>query len=244
METRISYLFVAVIALCLSCAYTYAQERSLVRKGNELYMQKKYPEAAKAYQEALQKQPTFTPGAFNLGNALVQQKQFEAARKVMSNAVKTSRDPMVQSGAHYNSGNTYMSEQQWQQAVDAYKQSLRKNPQDVDAKYNLSYALEKLKQQQQQGGGGGGDKDKNKDNKDGKDQDQKDQQKDGKNKQEQQNQGDQDEQHQKQRPQPQQSKISEQQADNLLKALQQDERKVQDKMQQGKATPIRLEKDW
>lgn len=240
METRISYTIVVVVILLMSIP-AKAQERKLVRKGNELYAQQKYAEAAKAYQEALKKQPTFTPGAFNLGNALVQQKQYEAARKVMSNAAKTTKDPMLQSGANYNTGNTYMSEQQWQQAVDAYKQALRKNPRDVDAKYNLSYALAKLKKDQQQGGGGGKDNQQNKD----KDQQQKDQQqKDKQGKQQQQDQGDDKEQHQQQRPQPQQSKISEQQADNLLKALQQDERKVQDKMQQGKAVPIKMEKDW
>jgi tetratricopeptide (TPR) repeat protein len=216
-----------------------AQERKLVRKGNELYMQQKYAEAAKAYQQALQKQPGFMPGVFNLGDALVQQKQYDAARKVMANAAKTSKDPLVQSGAHYNTGNTYMSEQQWQQAVDAYKQALRKNPQDADAKYNLSYALAKLRQQQSGGGGGKDDQKNNQQNKDN-----KDQQKDQQDKQDKQQQDGNDQKDQQQRPQPQPSKLSEQQADNLLKALQQDERKVQDKMQQGKAAPIKMEKDW
>jgi tetratricopeptide (TPR) repeat protein len=205
-------------------------------------MQQKYAEAAAAYQKALQKQPLFAPGAFNLGNALVQQKQYEAARKVMANAVKTAKDPTIQSGAQYNTGNTFMSEQQWQKAVDAYKHALRKNPQDADAKYNLSYALAKLKQQQQDQKN---DKNKDKDNED-KDQQHKDQEKDkenDKNKQQQQQNDDGDQQQQR-RPQPQQSKISEQQADNLLKALQQDERKVQDKMQQGKGVPVKMEKDW
>ncbi len=241
MEARMSRTIFILTMLCFACLRTHAQER-LVRRGNELYMQQKYADAAKAYQEALQKQPTFTPGTFNLGNALVQQKQYDAARKVMSNVAKTTKDPLVQSGASYNVGNTYMSEQQWQQAVDAYKTSLRKNPQDADAKYNLSYALAKMRQQQQQGGGGN-DKQDSKDNKEGKDQQQKDKQ-DKKGKQQQQQSEGENEQHQQQRPQPQQSKISEQQADNLLKALQQDERKVQDKMQQGKAMPVKLEKDW
>lgn len=239
MEARISYLLSAVMMLIIVCTSAHAQERKLVRKGNELYMQQKYAEAAKVYQQALQQQPTFTPGAFNLGDALVQQKQYDAARKVMANAAKSSKDPLIQSGAHYNTGNTYMSEQQWQQAVDAYKQALRRNPQDADAKYNLSYALAKLKQQQ---GGGGGGKDNQKSDQQNKDNKKnQDQQKNDKNQQQQdQDQNDQQQKH----PEPQQSKISEQQADNLLKALQQDERKAQDKMQRGKATPIRMEKDW
>jgi tetratricopeptide (TPR) repeat protein len=238
---------VSVLLLCLiSTSYVQAQERTLVRKGNEFYQQKKYNEAAAAYQQALQKSPTFMPGTFNLGNTLIQQKKYDAARKVMDGAAKNTKDPALQSGARYNVGNTYMDEQQWQQAVDAYKQALRKNPQDGDAKYNLSYALAKLKQQQ---GGGGKDKDKDKkdekkddqqkDKQQGKDEKKDDPSKDGQDKKDQPKEGD-----QQQRPQPQPSKLSQQQADNLLKALQQDERKVQDKMQQGKAVPVKLDKDW
>jgi tetratricopeptide (TPR) repeat protein len=229
MECRMNRVSTLITLLLLSCS-AYGQERSLVRKGNELYEQKKFAEAAAAYQKALQKQPMFVPGSFNLGNALIQQKQYEAARKVMNNTVKTSKDPAVQSGAQYNSGNTYMSEQQWKEAVEAYKQSLRKTPGDPDAQYNLSYALAKLKQQQQE--------QKDKDNKDKQQQPDK---KDGKEDQPQPKDGQDKE---KERPQPQPSKLSEQQADNLLKALQQDERKVQDKMQQGKASPVKMDKDW
>jgi Ca-activated chloride channel family protein len=246
MERRLKTLrYLSLLALMLAATAAQAQERKLVREGNELYQQKKYKEAAGVYQKALKEQPNFVPGAFNLGNALIQQKQFDAARKVMDNTAKASKDPVVQGGAQYNKGNTYMSEQQWQQAVDAYKTSLRRNPQDQDAKYNLSYALSKLKQQQQQ--------QKDKDKKDDKDQqkqqdkqdkkDKGDQNKDGKQPDQNQSQegGDQK---QAQKPQPSPSKLSQQQADNLLKALQQDERKTQDKMQQSKAAPVRLEKDW
>jgi len=219
---------------------TLAQERKLVRKGNELYNQKKYPEAAAAYQEALKNQPQFVPGAFNLGNALIQQKQFDAARKVMDQTAKDSKDPAVQSGAQYNKGNTYMSEQQWQNAVDAYKESLRKNPSDAAAKYNLSYALAKLKQQQQNGGGKNDQKQQDK--KEDKKQDEKQKKGDDKKENKDAKEGDNKQQHQPGKPQP--GKLTEQQADNLLKALQQDERKTQDKMQQSKATPVKLEKDW
>jgi Ca-activated chloride channel family protein len=233
----VARIIMMMVLLCMA-AGAGAQERSLVRKGNELYVQKKYAEAAAAYQQALQKQPQFVPGAFNLGNALIQQKQYDAARKAMEQTVRTTKSPAIQGGAQYNTGNTYMSEQQWQQAVDAYKKSLRKAPQDSDAKYNLSYALAKLKQQQ---------------NKDKKDQDKKDQQqkpdqqkKKGADKKDQQQQPQQEkgDQKEQQRQQPQPGTLTEQQADNLLKALQQDERKVQDKMQQSKAPPVKMEKDW
>ncbi|MEO6830807.1 MAG: tetratricopeptide repeat protein [Chitinophagaceae bacterium] len=227
-----------ILLLLILAKPALAQERSLVRKGNELYEQQKYKEAASAYQEALKKQPQFVPGAFNLGNALLQEKQYDAARKVLDMTAKTATDPNVKAGAQYNKGNSYMSQQQWQDAVDAYKESLRKNPNDADAKYNLSYALEKLKQQN----GGGKDKQKNQDKKDDKKQDEKQQKKDDKKDDKDAKEGDNKKQQEQGKQEP--GKLTQQQADNILKALQQDERKTQDKMQQNKATPIKLEKDW
>ncbi len=222
-----------LLLCCVACA-AGAQERRLVRKGNELYGEGKWAEAAAAYEAASRKAPTFTPGIFNMGAALIQQKQYEAARHALENAAKTAKDPQVQAAAHYNTGNTFMAEQQWQKAVDAYKASLRRHPQDSDARYNYSYALEKLRQQQQQQKNGQ------------QQQDQKDKDKDKKDKEDQKKQQQQEDKQdgQQQRPQPQAGKLSEQQADNMLRALQQDERKVQDKMQQGKASPVKMEKDW
>ena len=248
----------ATALLLLAGLSAHAQEKSLVRKGNELYQQKKYKEAAAAYQQAVQKNPAYVPGSFNLGNSLIQQNQLEAARKVMTATAKNAKASAEQSGANYNIGNTYMQEQKWSDAINAYKQALRKNPQDADAKYNLSYALAKMKQDQN----GGGGKDKNKDNKNNKDQknknDKNKDQKNGDNK-DQQDKNKQDKKDQQQdkkdgqdkednkdqkRPEPQPSKLSQQQADNLLNALQQDERKLQDKVQKGKGVPVKVEKDW
>ncbi|MBS1643971.1 MAG: tetratricopeptide repeat protein [Bacteroidetes bacterium] len=239
MEYRMIRLLF-VLLLFVSFCPVLAQERSLVRKGNALYEKKQYKEAAAAYQEALKQQPQFVPGAFNLGNALLQEKQYDAARKVMDMTAKTAKDPIVQSGAQYNKGNSYMDEQKWQDAVNAYKESLRKNPSDADAKYNLSYALEKLKQQQKQGGGK--DQQKDKDKQDEKKQDEKQQPKDDKKQDEDPKEGDKKQQQKQGQQQP--GKLTEQQADNILKALQQDERKTQDKMQKSKAQPVKLEKDW
>ena len=248
---------VIMVACCLGCIASYAQGEKQVRNGNKLYEQKKYKEAGAAYQQALQKNPTYVPGIFNLGNSLYQQKQYEASRKVLGNAAKVAKDKNSKAGANYNIGNTYMSEQKWQEAVDAYKQTLRNNPRDADAKYNLSYALQMLKKEQ---GGGGEDNKDNKDNKDKKDQnkdqqnkdnkdkidkgdkDKKDQQDKGDQNKDQQDKGDQDK--EQQRPQPQQSKLSQQQAEQLLNALRDEEKKLQDKMQKEKGIPVKTDKDW
>lgn len=239
------FVILSLLMVIIACN-VHAQAKKIVREGNKLYEQKKYKEAAATYQQALQKDPTYTPGMFNLSNSLYKQKQYEASRKAMAATAKTAKDKPGKSAANYNIGNSYMEEQKWQEAVDAYKQALKNNPQDADAKYNLSYALAMLKKNG--GGGGGGDKDKqDKDDKGDKDKDQEDNKGDKKDEQDkqdqQQDQQDKNEEQDK-RPQPQPSKLSEQQAEQLLNALQQEEKKLQDKMQKGKATPVKVEKDW
>lgn len=241
---------ILTIGLIITAATLYAQQ-NMVRKGNQLYDQKKYKEAAGVYQDAVKKNPNYLPGIFNLGNALYQEKNYEASRKTFDALAKKANDPKIKSSSDYNVGNTYMSEQKWKEAVDAYKQALRKNPQDEDAKYNLSYALAKMKQNQ---GGGGKDNDKNKDKQDqnkdqqNKDQnkDKQDQNKDQQNKDQQQEQNDKQDQKdkQEQKPQPQPSKLSEKQAEQLLNALAQEEKKLHDKKEKGKAVKVKVEKDW
>lgn len=231
------------------------QPRKLIREGNKAYQERKYKEAAADYQKALQKDPANTTGQFNLGNSLYQQKQFDGSRKVMANTAKIAKDKEVKAGANYNIGNSYMEEQKWEDAINAYKQTLRNNPQDVDAKYNLSYAQQMLKKQQQNGGGNNNkdQKDKNKDNKDNKDQQNKNDNKDNNNNKDQQNKNDNQDnkdekdkgdQQQQQQPQSQPSKLSQQQADQLLNALQQEEKKLQDKLKKEKGIPAKMDKDW
>lgn len=255
------HLLILVILLAFCDAAAYAQARKIVREGNKLYESKKYKEASAVYQKAIQKDPKYTPGLFNLGNSLYKQKEYDNARKVMDATVKTTNDKQGKAASNYNIGNTYMEEQKWQEAADAYKQALKNNPQDADAKYNLSYALAMMKKNNNGGGGKNNQQnknddkknDKNKDNKDdkqgqdkNKDQQQNDKDKQDQNKDQQQDKQDKQDQQDKQdkRPQPQPSKLSQQQAEQLLNALQQEEKKLQDKMHKEKAIPVKVEKDW
>lgn len=138
------YYFILTMLAVVCTHTTRAQFKNLVKDGNKLYEQKKYKEASEAYMKALQKNPTYTPGAFNLGNALYQQKQYDGTRKLMEQVVKMDSTRTGKAAADYNIGNTYMAEQKWEEAIEAYKKTLRNNPQDADAKYNLSYAQRKM----------------------------------------------------------------------------------------------------
>ncbi|HEY1030841.1 MAG TPA: tetratricopeptide repeat protein [Flavipsychrobacter sp.] len=237
---KIRAIYILVCMLMTQVAF--AQTRKLVAEGNKLYEQKQYKQASDNYLKALSKDSTNIPGMFNLGNALLQQKQYDAARKVLSNSARLEQDKNGKAAADYNIGNTYMAEQKWEEAIDAYKKTLRNNPQDADAKYNLSYAQQMLKKN----GGGGKDKnkkdknkDKNKEDKDEKDnKDKQDEQQDKNNK------DNKDKKDEQQKPQSQPSKLTEKQAEQLLNALQQEEKKLQDKHKKAKGIPVKVEKDW
>lgn len=235
-----------VVLLFTGGMTTYAQVTRYMTNGNDLYTKGKYKEAADNYAKALAKNPTYTPGLFNLGNSLYGLKKYDSSRKVMETTAKVSADKTGKAAANYNIGNTYMAERKWDDAIKAYKQTLKNNPQDADAKYNLSYANKMKAQEQQQ------QKQDQKDNKDKKD-DKKDQQKnkddqkkDDQNKDQQQNKQDKQDKdkEQQQQPQPQQSKISKETADQLLNALQNEEKKLQEKMKKEKGTPVKPDKDW
>jgi Ca-activated chloride channel family protein len=237
-----------LLAIILAGLHTtvHGQTNLLLNQGNKLYEQQKYKEAEADYAKALTRDPTNTSGLFNLGNSLYQQKQFDSSRKIMAATANVVKDKNGKAAANYNIGNTYMSQQKWEDAANAYKQTLRANPQDGDAKYNLSYAEEMMKKQQQQNK----DKDKKKQDKQNKDQKDKDQQnKDQQKKDDKQDKGNgdkdkKDDQKQDQQPQAQPGKLSEQQAEQLLNALQQEEKKLQDKMKKEKGVPVKMEKDW
>jgi Ca-activated chloride channel homolog len=237
----------ALLVCALVQGKAIAQTNPFLKKGNTLYEQKKYDEAQKSYIDALKRDPNNYATLFNLGNTLYQKKQYDTSRMVMAMTRDKVLNKPGKSALNYNIGNTYMAERKWSDAIDAYKKTLRDNPQDADAKYNLAYAKEMLKKEPQKSGGGK-DKEKNQDKKDGKDkQDQQNDpnKKDDNNKSQGNDQKDKQQQDQKeQQGQSQPSKLSQQQAEQLLNALQQEEKKLQDKLKKEKGVPVKLDKDW
>jgi len=210
------------------------QEKSYVKKGNELYQQKRYKEAEAAYRQSVAKKEQNVPGNFNLGDALYKQKQFDKAGEQFKKIAESNNNKGVLAHAYHNLGNSFLQSQKYEESVDAYKKALLNNPKDDETRYNLVYAQEKLKQQQQQ------NKDKNKDqnkqNQDKKDQDKKNDQNKDQNKKDQ----------QKKQQQPQPNQISKDDAQRMLDALNNDEKQTQDKLKNKKvrASGGRPAKDW
>jgi len=219
----IAFLFL----LILISSATFAQnDNQLLKKGNEAYNKKQYDIARDNYKKATEKNPGNQKASFNLGNALYKSEKPEDALIAYDAAIENSKLPAEKSGAFYNKGVVLQNSKKLPECIDAYKNALRLNPTDEDARLNLQKALKQQQQQQQ----------KEKDNKDQKkpkdDPSKKDQQKQQENK-------DND------LPKPKPSKMTKKEAEEKLKALLQQEKKLQDKLRKvNAASPEKPEKDW
>jgi tetratricopeptide (TPR) repeat protein len=225
-------------------------ERKHIRSGNKLFLEAvkdttkidtvKFSNAETEYRKALNKKPNDVQWNFNLADAIYKQHRFdEAAGKFQELADKMST-PEEKARAYHNMGNSELMNQKIDESIETYKKALRQNPTDLDTKYNLAYAqlLKKKKQEQQQKQDQNKDQDKQDQNKDQQDQNKDQQNKDQQNKDQQSNQDQQ---------QQQQNKISKENAEQLLQVLQNDERKIQDKVKKAQAAQAkraRTEKEW
>lgn len=236
--------------------------RELVREGNELYASGNYEEAEKKYVEAGSLDAELSQALFNKADALYKKGDFENAAKIFTDVAASASDKSTQASAFHNLGNTLMKTENYQGSVNAYKEALRRNPADEDTRYNLSYALQKLREQQQQQQENQENQDQNQDqqekqeNQDGKgdkdeNQDEEKQQQDnGKNKGDENDpnklEGDKPEYGDDQREQQSPSKMSKEDAERLLKALQNNERNTQEKVnaKRVRVSGKTIEKDW
>ena len=141
----------AVLLICLLMHRGDAQSvRSLINDGNGLYKDGKYDEAEINYRKALEKEQGLLPGHFNLGNSLSKQKKFDQSTKEFETAAGSAQEKETKAHALYNIGNNYLDGAHYESAVKSYIEALKQEPADEDAKYNLSYALRKMKDQKQQ----------------------------------------------------------------------------------------------
>lgn len=234
---------------------------NLVYEGNTA-IEHSFTDAEKLYRKAISHKPANTKSTYNLGNAYYKSNLFDEALMRLTEAAKTGNKDEKHK-AYHNIGNVLMNNKDCKKAVEAYKNALRNNPADDETRYNLALAKECAKEQG--GGGNNQDKDKNEDqqNEDQKDSD-KQQDQNQKNKEEGDNQDDQnkngdekndkgnpndkdgDEKNRSPKNQTQQGKLSPQQVKNLLEAMNNEENKVQKKMNASKTkgAVIKTDKDW
>ena len=234
-------LLLNLVALVMSAQ----KDAQSIYEGNDMYHSGKILESSSKYTRALELNPNNKKANFNLGNSLYKNAQavksgnlgmppnskmtpdslskliFDKAAQnfaVVANSV-SDKDTLHQ--AWHNIGNCYLQKKEYQEAVNAYKKSLKYDPKDEETRYNLAYDLKNLPKEKKNGGGGG----QNNQPQNKKEEDKKDKEKNA---------------------QPQQTQMNKEQAEQLLKALMDSEKKLQDKRKQKQqdAANSTVEKDW
>ena len=140
------YIFLTVMLALAGTAAVSAQEsdRRDVRRGNREFKDGNFQEAAVDYQKALLRDSTSFAASYNLANTLYRMENYTEAKSLLDTISKAAVISEHASDYYYNSGNTSVSMKDWQGAVDAYKESLLRNPGDLEAKENYIYARKML----------------------------------------------------------------------------------------------------
>ena len=230
--------YILTLLLVASAGQVFSQQktdRDYLRSGNKLYNDSLFIKAEIDYRKALDINPKSTDAMFNLGNALLMQQKAKEAMEQYESVSKIEKDKEKLAQIYHNMGVILQSSKQLPQCIEAYKESLRNNPKDDETRYNLALAQKQLKDQQQ-----------DQQNQDQQQQQKQEQEKQDQNKdQQEQDQKDQQQQQNQQQQQPNKNEMSKENAQQLLNAIMQDEKNVQDKVKkqiqiQGK----KLDKDW
>ena len=215
--------YIVFILLLLTAANLMAQkaERNYLRRGNRFYKDSTYVDAEINYRKALDANPNSTMAMYNLGNALLYQNKPQEALEQYAAVANIEKDKDNLAKDLHNVGVIWHTQKDYQKAIAAYKDALRKNPHDDETRYNLALAMKMLKDGQQQ---------------------QNQNQEQNQQEQQEQQQNDQQQQNQEQNNDNQMSKEN---AEQLLRSVMQDEKDVQDRVKkQVNIKGNRLEKDW
>lgn len=251
-------LLFSMMALFVVELHAQRTDRSFIRRGNSLFQDSLFIKAEENYLKAIDMNPELYEGNYNLGNAYTaQQKPNEAVeqyRRTANTLEEQKRDLMVNPEAnakelelcktnlaktYHNEGLVYHMSDQYDKAIESYKEALKNNPLDDETRYNLIVAQRMLKQQQEQ------QQNQEQQNQEQQEQQEQDQQQQNQ-EQQQQNQEQQQEQEQNQEQQQEQD-MSQENAEQILEAVMQDEKDVQERVQEQLIKVQNqkpLEKDW
>lgn len=205
-----------VAILLLICSSANAQNVN-TRNGNKFYKEGKYDKAIAEYKKAASANNSNVVSKYNLGNAYYRSGQYGESADTYQQLLGETKDQSVKQKTYYNKGVSLSKQNKLEESIEAYKNAVKMNPADEDARINLQKALLELKKKQPP----------KKENEENKKKEQKKQQK------------------KDQQKQPPPSNLSKKEVERLLKALQQREQQVQQKMQQSRARSAgKQEKDW
>lgn len=255
---------IIILSLLLFAGTSISGQNSseLLREGDKAYQSSDFSNAELSYRKARQEESTLQSN-YNLGNATYKQERYEEAVEHYLNATRKTDSDLSASDTYYNLGNAYFNAQKVEEAIEAYKQAIRLNPENEQAKYNLTYLKELLKMQQQQEQ----QQQQNQDQQNDENQDQENQEQENQEQQEQdqqnddqENEGEEDQdQNESEQDSTQQQDMQESSFDStrlekqtldsldaakLLQIIQDEERKVQEKLRKFNSKRKKPDKDW
>ena len=274
------YLFYILI-LILSLGEVSGQSTyRLIKQGNRELKNERFSEAEVFYRKALDQDANLNIAHYNIANAKYLQGDFDAAIAKYEKNVETFELKKEKAEAFHNMGNAYLSQEKYEESIEAYKNALKLEPQDMDTKYNLAYAQLKLKEQQEQEQ----EQQENQEENQEQDQENEDQEQDAENEQneedgeenesengqdeesnegedeesdkeeqgdeqgdeEKDQDGEQGDEEQEQSGNAEDGQLSQEEAEQILKMLQSEEGKLQEKLDEPEGDPVNIiiEKDW
>ncbi len=229
-------LLLAIVTLSVSAQEL--PERGEVRRGNKAYLQEDYAAASESYIKAMTYSPSSFEPRFNLGNALLKGEKVEESEKLFTQiAADSLLNDKDRAEAYFNLGNTQFQQQKLQEALESYKNSMRFDSEDQEAKYNYAYTKALLEQddqsedQQQDDQNEDQNQDQNEDQNEDQSEDQQDQDQDQEDQQDQGG-GEDEQDEQPQDEQPQDNQMSDQQQQQMLDAVQAQEDKTQEDLEE------------
>lgn len=264
----IKHIIISCSLLLITGSLLAQSENKYIRRGNSDYEEKNFSKAEEQYIRSLNKGGKTYKGLFNLGDVYYERKDYQSAVALFDSVARLQVDQDTRSQAFYNLGNSLLSAsietdslaaEALPLSIESYKQALRLNPVDTAAKYNLAYAQQLMndqqQQQQQNQDQNQQNQDQNQDQQQNQDQnqDQQDQEQNQDEQQQDQQQQDQQQDQQKGNPEQQHSQqqqqprqISKEDAERMLEAMKNDEKKTLEKvkMVKVKGKVVKSEKDW
>ena len=221
-------------------------KKSFLRDGNELYADSSYNEAEMQYRKSLEKDQDYFNASFNLADAVYKQERYEESSALFDALKDNAPTETDLAKVYHNLGNSLVKEQKLDEAIEAYKSSLRINPKDKDTRNNLAITHKQKQQQEKEQE----NKDENKDEKDEQEQDKEGENKEEEkqNKEQEQSQENKEKEKEKKESKPEEKKeeMSKETAEKMLEAIQQKEKELQEELQKKKVKGKRVKvlKDW
>lgn len=226
-------LFILSLLMCIT---SFAQnKKSFLRDGNELYTDSSYNDAEIQYRKSLEKDQDYFNASFNLADAVYKQERYEESSALFDALIDNAPTENDLAKVYHNLGNSLTQEQKLEEAIEAYKNALRINPNDAETRHNLALSKKQKQEQEQQ-------EEKKEENKEEK----KDQEKDKEDKQEQNKEQEKEDEEKENQPEEKKEEMSKEDAEKMLEAIQQEEKELQEELQKKKVKGKRVKvlKDW